>query len=335
MDLKTYQKPNNLYQYLDYSSAHHKTIFQSIVLGECARYVRSNTRPETFQATTVAFQKRLQERGYPNKMTGKLISRIKFPERQRYLRQSNNSQQRQTPPPPLFKCHSPPRFNHLKNIILQGYDKINHLVRKPCFVTLAHPNLSKSLIRAAVNPTTEQMFDIVIQLESVAQTTQHTTTGFLPKLRETASMVRPCYNTRCKTCTHLNCSTVFSSTVTRRNYPIRHKATCTSSNVIYLITCSKCKKQYVGMTTKQLNVRINHHRSNVLCKKKIYLCVHFNLPDHSLKNLRVQVIDRVLSNGPDSLHQLRALERYWIGTLKTVQPLGLNNSLGFPSSHTS
>ena len=211
LDLKTYQKPNNLYQYLDYSSAHHKTIFQSIVLGECARYIRSNIRPETFQATTVAFQKRLQERGYPNKMTGKLISRKIFSERQRYLRQSNNFQQRQTPPPPLFKCHSPPRFNHLKNIILQGYDKINHLVRKPRFVTLAHPNLSKSLIRAAVNPTTEQMFDIVIQLESVAQTTQHTTTGFLPKLRETASMVRPCYNTRCNTCTHLNCSTVFSS----------------------------------------------------------------------------------------------------------------------------
>ena len=34
-----------------------------------------------------------------------------------------------------------------------------------------------------------------------------------------------------------------------------------SSNVVYLITCNKCKLQYVGETSKNLNKRFNWHNS--------------------------------------------------------------------------
>ena len=47
LDLRTFQKPQNLYQYLEYTSAHPKSIYQSIILGECTRYLRTNTRLET------------------------------------------------------------------------------------------------------------------------------------------------------------------------------------------------------------------------------------------------------------------------------------------------
>ena len=64
-------------------------------------------------------------------------------------------------------------------------------------------------------------------------------------------------------------------------------------NYIYLITCTKCKKQYVGMTTKQLNVRINHHRTSIFNKRRTYLHTHFNLPDHNISILKVQAIDTI------------------------------------------
>ena len=88
LDIKTYQKPQNLYQYLDFSSAHPKSVFKSLVLGECIRFARTNTRHETFMATTRIFQKRLQERRYPKKFIGKILSRVKFSNRQKYLTKS-------------------------------------------------------------------------------------------------------------------------------------------------------------------------------------------------------------------------------------------------------
>ena len=324
LDIKTFQKAQNLYQYLEFTSAHPKNIYSSIILRECNRHLRNNSRPETFEASIKTFQKRLQERKYPRKCICKLSATIKFNNRQQYLKRINPHNQCMTPIPPLFKCYPPHQFNQLKTVILQNYNTIGHGVPQPRFVTLAFPSLKKLLVRAKVTPTTEQLFDILQKIESLPQNTTHTTSGELPILKYTGQLqVSPCNNPRCSTCTHLNCSSFFTSTVTKQRFPIRFSATCTSSNLIYLITCTKCKKQYVGLTTTQLNTRINHHRSNILRNRTIYLCIHFNFPDHSLKNLSVQVIDKA-----QSLRELQELEKYWIYSLKTLQPKGLNCSPG-------
>jgi ribosomal protein L18 len=72
------------------------------------------------------------------------------------------------------------------------------------------------------------------------------------------------------------------------------------------------------MTTKSLRERINHHRSTILTKQPRYLSVHFCFPDHTINNLTVQIID---STTPE---KLAALETYWIKTLQTTKPKGLN-----------
>ena len=46
LDIKTFQKPQNLYQYLEFTSAHPKHVFKSIIIGECKRYLRSNTHDQ-------------------------------------------------------------------------------------------------------------------------------------------------------------------------------------------------------------------------------------------------------------------------------------------------
>ena len=327
LDLKTFQKPQNLYQYLDFTSAHPQHVYRSIVLGECARYLRSNTRKDTYLATTAVFQKRLQARNYPKKLTRKLISRIDFSNRTQYLQTLHRQNRNHTPIPPIFKCYPPPRFHTLKTVILQQYHTISHLVPTPRFVTLSHQTLRNLLVRAEVKPTSDQSLNLLQTLKDLPQNTPHATTGALPPLRKQAALIKPCHNPKCSTCNH-HCSSTFTSSVTKRTYPIRFSATCKSSNVIYLITCTKCKKQYVGLTTKQLNTRINHHRSNIFRNKTIYLCIHFNFQDHSINNLSVQVIDRAHTNTTNHLQELQKLERHWIHTLKTLQPQGLNSSPG-------
>ena len=167
-----------------------------------------------------------------------------------------------------------------------------------------------------MNPTLEQSFDILFEISHLK--TCHKVNGLLPTLQTASSLVRICGHKLCRTCSHLNCSPVFSSKITKQTFPIRHKATCTSSYLIYLITCTKCRKQYVGMTTKQLNTRIHHHRWNILQNRTSGIGLHFNFPNHNIDNLSVQVIDMVPQNSPNSLQKLQSLEHYWISQLKTL-----------------
>ena len=76
LDIKTFQKSQNLYQYLEYTSTHPKSVYKSIIVGECIRYLRSNTRPETYAAMITKFETRLRERQYPSELVKKTISRI-------------------------------------------------------------------------------------------------------------------------------------------------------------------------------------------------------------------------------------------------------------------
>ena len=60
----------------------------------------------------------------------------------------------------------------------------------------------------------------------------------------------------------------------------------------YLVTCKRCADQYVGETKRQLNHRINGHRSDTKLKKKsLPIVKHF---DNCLaKNFEVATIENV------------------------------------------
>ncbi|OCT90319.1 hypothetical protein XELAEV_18018931mg [Xenopus laevis] len=55
----------------------------------------------------------------------------------------------------------------------------------------------------------------------------------------------------------------FKSTVTGREFEIKGYINCNTTFVIYLITCSKCQKQYVGCTTRKLKERAREHLSQI------------------------------------------------------------------------
>ena len=98
--------------------------------------------------------------------------------------------------------------------------------------------------------------------------------------------------------------------------------TCNSFNIIYLITCSRCRKQYVGETSRKFKDRLNDHKSNISANKKTAIAIHFSTPTHKLKHLSIIPIEQL----PDNNKDIRVTkEKYWIKTLKTTYPSGLNN----------
>ena len=70
-----------------------------------------------------------------------------------------------------------------------------------------------------------------------------------------------CSHARCYTCSFLNSSTSISGP--KSNFVIRHNFTCTSSNIIYCISCIKCCKLYIGETGRHLSDRFAEHLHSV------------------------------------------------------------------------
>ena len=68
---------------------------------------------------------------------------------------------------------------------------------------------------------------------------------------------------------------------------------------------------YLGETLRKLKERIADHRGYITQKKLHQITgEHFNLPGHSIADLQVIGIERVLPRGDDILRKTR--EEYWI-----------------------
>ena len=93
------------------------------------------------------------------------------------------------------------------------------------------------------------------------------------------------------------------------------------TNGIYLATCEKCHKQYVGQTGRKLHERIIKHLRYI--KKGINaLGEHYkNNTCDSGRDLKFQIIEQVFPNtDPMRLHR----EKLWIDKLQAKEPNGLN-----------
>ena len=96
-----------------------------------------------------------------------------------------------------------------------------------------------------------------------------------------------CSRARCYTCSFLNSATSISGP--KFNFVNRHNFTCTSCNIIYCISCSKCCKLYIGETGRRLSDRFTEHlrsvRNNDVDKP---VARHFNAANHSISDIKVQ-----------------------------------------------
>ena len=135
------------------------------------------------------------------------------------------------------------------------------------------------------------------------------------------------------------------SSVTFRQYdcivpPGTTYINCHSSNVIYLITCSKCSLQYVGETVQKINERFGWHNTCLLYPDKYgycrRLCEHFNEGSCKGADYWVQIVEKLEGNGrtergsidPSKTTERKKKETEWMLRLRTVYPYGLNDRIG-------
>ena len=117
----------------------------------------------------------------------------------------------------------------------------------------------------------------------------------------------------------------FTSTITGTSFDLNIKndnnlSPCELNCVIYLITCSNCKLQYVGKTKQKLKQRFRGHKHCCKKKKDQILYKHFN-SDCKFDNAKFRIIDRTTEN------DLLSREDYWMKKLMSVYPFGLNDQV--------
>ena len=129
---------------------------------------------------------------------------------------------------------------------------------------------------------------------------------------------------KCDLCTnYLVESDRFTSLAMGRFYKIKQALYCTSTNVVYLASCRKCKLQYVGSTSNQFKVRFRNHKSVMNTgKNTCKVAIHFNNTPHSLTDFEFTIIEKIINTQKKEVLLIR--EAYWAAQLGTLQPTGLN-----------
>ena len=119
-----------------------------------------------------------------------------------------------------------------------------------------------------------------------------------------------------------------------KNTPFIQDFSCDSKNVIYLVSCKKCRLQYIGSTTTDFRIRFRNHMSAMLTNKTTCeVAVHFNKTSHILDDFSFQCIDQVQApNNSDEFDRLLITkEAYWSAQLFSLAPHGLNKRKEFHS----
>ena len=115
--------------------------------------------------------------------------------------------------------------------------------------------------------------------------------------------------------------------------PIRGAISCTTTNILYILTCSKGGRacpdhpQYCGETGKSAEERFTSHRNTItqLCHTNTTLPVgeHFRLPGHSVSDMVFMPVERIFSS---NVFVRKARERNLINQLDLISN-GLNRKL--------
>ena len=126
----------------------------------------------------------------------------------------------------------------------------------------------------------------------------------------------------CPTCPFVKVGKIVKSAASSAVVPINKPVNCRTSNAIYCISCKKCQtQQYIGECERSLQARFADHRGYVTNKHLNKATgVHFNLPGHSIADMEVTILEKVL-NKDSNFRKIR--ETFFIEKFNTKYK-GLN-----------
>ena len=130
----------------------------------------------------------------------------------------------------------------------------------------------------------------------------------------------------CITCRYITDGrTNYTFSATGEMRTIHDHIDCNSKNLIYMILCLRCHKQYIGETKRRLKYRFNEHRQPLdrptPSSRHTAVSDHFLSDNHSPNDIELILLDLIHSSR-DALRKAR--EAYLIERGQTLEPKGKN-----------
>ena len=291
-------KPTDSHSYLLHSSSHPSHVKNSIPYSQLLRLRRLCSEDSDFFLKSEEMCHFFDKRGYPASVVQAGHHRAQQIDRQSALQTSQKENNNRIPFTLTFHPH-----NHaVKSIILKNFKLLQNdpdtgrIFSQPPLISFKRDkNIGNFLVRSAFQTSNQA--------------------GTFKWARA-----------RCKTCPFI-CN-VEKLSGPKRSINITDHFTCTSTNVIYCITCTLCKKLYIGETGRRLGDRFREHLRDVEKDDKNAskpVARHFNLPNHSKQHMAVCG----LSLHQGSTESRKTLEQKFNFQIGTLNPHGINERFSF------
>ncbi|XP_077136476.1 uncharacterized protein LOC143793411 [Ranitomeya variabilis] len=306
LDTDIFVKPTDSNNLLLFTSCHPRSTRESLPRSQFLRVTNIVSDPDLVGSRLEDMAQKFRSRKYPEK--------ILTMEKQRALeRPPSRSSVSKPERVPFVHTHHPvmpliyKTINKHWPLLSEAYPQVASF-QTPALMCKRRPrNYKDSLVRADIGSLTKQPIQQFLSSQRMG--------------------TFPCLNCAC--CANVIRSSEFLHPHTGKSFKINGFYTCETNFVVYLIKCP-CGLLYIGETTQHVRDRISSHKSTIRLKKTwLPLPHHFALANHSVSQLRYQVIERVKKprRGGDHVKLLKERESFWIYTLQTMAPKGLNREL--------
>ena len=303
-----FEKPTDTHMYLHHDSAHHNPCHTKGPFGQGIR--RICTKNDNFIDNGIKILKYYLERGYPFKQLRKHMLRASQFSQDELLEVKTKEP---TTTPVRTTKYNPgnpdiKEFIHGNwNIIQHSNDCATTFPDKPIIGFKRLPNLRDMLTKASIS--------------------------YPPKEMETRKIM-PNHCTRlgkCTCCPIIRKIDNVTCTITGKIHntiDLPKHITCELCDIVYLITCTKCNKYYVGETGRPFRSRIYEHKLSVTKPKNSKITPvskHFTGKGHSVRNMQFSVLEWCSPkyNTPKQVHRRRR-EQWWMWNIGAIHPVGIN-----------
>ena len=120
-------------------------------------------------------------------------------------------------------------------------------------------------------------------------------------------------------------STSIKCTTTGRTYRGPENINCRVNNVVYILTCNQCEKQYIGETGRPFIERWKEHLYDIKVKRPYPVARHFNENyAHKKATFHAKILSLINGTAERATQRRKYKESWWIRTFKSFQPEGIN-----------
>lgn len=325
-----YTKPTDKKQYLFFSSCHPSHVKRSLPYSQAIRYRRIIEDDTLFLTELEDLKCKFVNRGYPLSLLHEQIDKASNLDRQEVLRYKTYGEKRanfekflkgKSFLPLIVTYHGgfcsgsfKRKFAELWNTFCASDSDIKAVFddERPQLVFKRGKTIGNVVISTRFKAVLDNMDVENIQILASLLNDNAIVGSFC---------VYKCNRPRCLCCSHIIVGSSFSASNSKSVHYVDRDYDCCSSNILYLITCRRCKAQYVGQTSQQLKDRLNNHRSDIRLHKDTAIGIHFNEPVHEIADLCIMPI-RDVSDIP--VIERYKIENCYMELLRTKYPYGLN-----------